>query len=62
MQTDTPETDEHGAAASNAIPLAVLLPARFSRGGQVSTIGALAEIPEEDIWLAKQKSKREARL
>jgi site-specific recombinase XerD len=28
---------------------------------QVSTIAALAEIPEEDIWLAKQKSKRTRR-
>jgi hypothetical protein len=59
MQTDLPEPDEHGAAASNAIPPAVLPPARH--GGQVSVIEALAEIPEEDIWLAKQKSKRTRR-
>src|SRR5580704_10073576 len=27
----------------------------------VSTVAALADIPEEDIWLAKQKSKRTRR-
>jgi integrase/recombinase XerD len=27
----------------------------------VSTVAVLAEIPEEDIWLAKQKSKRTRR-
>jgi len=59
MQTDLPEPDEHVGAASNAIPPAVLPPARH--GGQVSVIEALAEIPEEDIWLAKQKSKRTRR-
>ncbi len=29
--------------------------------GQVSTIEALAEVPEAEIWLAKQKSKRTRR-
>jgi integrase/recombinase XerD len=29
--------------------------------GPVTTIAALAEIPEEDVWLAKQKSKRTRR-
>jgi integrase/recombinase XerD len=29
--------------------------------GQVTTVAALAAIPEEDIWLAKQKSKRTRR-
>src|ERR1700735_5426991 len=61
MPTDIPESEEHGAAASDAIPPAVLPPARIGVGAQVSTIEALAEIPEEDIWLAKQKSKRTRR-
>ena len=29
--------------------------------GQLSPVAALAEIPEEEIWLAKQKSKRTRR-
>lgn len=29
--------------------------------GKVSPVAALADIPEEDIWLAKQKSKRTRR-
>ena len=41
---------------------AVVLPATSGRvSGQVSTVAALADIPEEDIWLAKQKSKRTRR-
>lgn len=41
---------------------AVVLPATSGRAsGQVSTVAALADIPEEDIWLAKQKSKRTRR-
>jgi hypothetical protein len=48
MPTDLPETDEHGAAASNAIPPAGLPPVRHGAGGRVSVIEALAEIPEED--------------
>ena len=61
MPTEIPETDEHGAEGNNAVPSAVLPLARFSAAGQLSTIEALAEIPEEDIWLAKQKSKRTRR-
>jgi integrase/recombinase XerD len=34
---------------------------RESTGGQITTVAALAAIPEEDIWLAKQKSKRTRR-
>src|SRR5215472_18932632 len=30
-------------------------------GGELSPVIALAEIPEEEIWLAKQKSKRTRR-
>jgi hypothetical protein len=37
------------------------LPACHAGRREVSTIAALAEIPEEDIWLAKQKSKRTRR-
>src|SRR5438067_1263330 len=41
---------------------AVFQPAVLESAGQaVSTIAALADIPEEDIWLAKQKSKRTRR-
>ena len=29
--------------------------------GEVSSVASLADIPEEDIWLAKQKSKRTRR-
>ena len=40
----------------------VVLPATIeSTSGQVSTIAALANIPEEAIWLAKQKSARTRR-
>jgi len=41
---------------------AVFPPAVLENTGQaVSTVAALADIPEEDIWLAKQKSKRTRR-
>ena len=41
---------------------AVFPPAVLESTGQaVSTVAALADIPEEDIWLAKQKSKRTRR-
>jgi len=41
---------------------AVFPPAVLGRAAQaVSTVAALADIPEEDIWLAKQKSKRTRR-
>jgi site-specific recombinase XerD len=43
-------------------PPTALLPVPVDDGRQeVSTIAALAEIPEEEIWLAKQKSKRTRR-
>ena len=31
-----------------------------SPAGELSPVAALADIPEEDIWLVKQKSKRGA--
>src|ERR1700730_17961676 len=41
---------------------AVFPPAVLESTAQaVSTVAALADIPEEDIWLAKQKSKRRRR-
>jgi site-specific recombinase XerD len=41
---------------------AVFPPAVLENAAQaVSTVAALADIPEEDIWLAKQKSKRTRR-
>jgi site-specific recombinase XerD len=42
-------------------PAAVLPATIESASQQVSTIAALADIPEEDIWLAKQKSARTRR-
>jgi integrase/recombinase XerD len=64
MQTDAPQTVTHGGGnndASSSLP-AVFLPVPADAVPQpVSTIAALAEIPEEDIWLAKQKSKRTRR-
>jgi hypothetical protein len=39
------------------------LPTTFDTGRrQVSTLERLAEIPEEEIWLAKQKSPRTRRV
>jgi hypothetical protein len=37
------------------------LPVPIASGGRVSTITQLATIPEEEIWLAKQKSARTRR-
>jgi integrase/recombinase XerD len=49
------------AAEKDAAP-AVFLPVIAGGPGQaVSTVAALADIPEEDIWLDKQKSKRTRR-
>ena len=45
------------ASAAAVFPPAVL----ESTSQAASTVGALADIPEEDIWLAKQKSKRTRR-
>ena len=54
--------EKHGGANAEESPPAVLLPATIeSASQQVSTIAALADIPEEEIWLAKQKSKRTRR-
>src|ERR1700733_9186846 len=61
MRIDIPETEKHGAASGVESAPAVLPPPRYGAGGQVSTIEALAEIPEGEIWLAKQKSKRTRR-
>jgi len=53
---------KHGGGNDDANAPAVLLPVPPDSGSrQISTIAALAEIPEEDIWLAKQKSKRTRR-
>jgi hypothetical protein len=58
MQIDTPETKKHAGGEDPANAAAVFPPGGFGAGLQLSTVAALAEIPEEDIWLAKQKSKR----
>lgn len=36
-------------------------PALYARPGQVASLDALAAIPEEEIWLASQKSARTRR-
>src|ERR1700687_6072022 len=61
MQIDTPDTKKHAGGDHRGNAPAVFPPTGFNAGQQVSTIAALAEIPEEDIWLAKQKSKRTRR-
>src|SRR5579875_1381130 len=38
-----------------------VFPAAEGSGRELSTVATLADIPEEDIWLAKQKSKRTRR-
>ncbi|MDE8347773.1 MAG: site-specific integrase, partial [Acidocella sp.] len=37
------------------------LPAKIDRPGQLASLDALAAIPEEEIWLASQKSARTRR-
>jgi integrase/recombinase XerD len=60
MTTDAPKREKHGAE-HEAAP-AVLPPATLPADPKaVLTIAALADIPEEEIWLAKQKSKRTRR-
>jgi site-specific recombinase XerD len=46
---------------SNDKPPPAVFPAESSQRTALSPIAALADIPEEDIWLAKQKSKRTRR-
>ena len=53
------ETEKGRSTASEASPPAVLPADDALRA--LMTVAALAEIPEEDIWLAKQKSKRTRR-
>jgi len=54
--------ENHGAGNTEYEPApAVLLPASIGSANAVSTVASLADIPEEDIWLAKQKSKRTRR-
>src|ERR1035438_4044571 len=61
MPTESPDTVNHGAAnAEHPFSPPTVLPATGA-AGQICTIEALAEIPEEEIWLAKQKSKRTRR-
>src|ERR1017187_2092740 len=64
MPTDAREAVKHGGGHDDesSSPPTALLPVPVDDGRQeVSTIAALAEIPEEEIWLAKQKSKRTRR-
>src|ERR1039457_4769903 len=54
--------EKHGGGKTQHEPApTVLLPAPIDGVTAVSTVAALADIPEEDIWLAKQKSKRTRR-
>jgi site-specific recombinase XerD len=53
---------KHGAGKKEQEPApAVLLPASIESASAVSTVASLADIPEEEIWLAKQKSERTRR-
>src|ERR1039458_6154858 len=54
------ETEKGRSTASEANAPAVLPPADDAPRA-IMTVAALADIPEEDIWLAKQKSKRTRR-
>jgi integrase/recombinase XerD len=54
--------EKHGAGETEQYPApTVLLPASIDSAGAVSTVASLADIPEEEIWLAKQKSERTRR-
>jgi hypothetical protein len=46
---------------SSTLPVPIGAEARDSAPARVPTIAQLAEIPEEDIWLTKQKSARTRR-
>ena len=46
---------------SNDRPPPAVLPASASQNALPSPLARLADIPEEEIWLAKQKSKRTRR-
>jgi integrase/recombinase XerD len=61
MVTDPAKEEKHGAGdlGPGSPPPAVILTS--GSAGEVSVIKALAEIPEEEIWLAKQKSRRTRR-
>jgi site-specific recombinase XerD len=59
MPTETPKARKTPSEANASAP-AVLPPADAVPRALI-TVAALADIPEEDIWLAKQKSKRTRR-
>src|SRR6202167_2954233 len=61
MQIEISETGKQAGGDDAGSAPAVFPPGGFNAAQQVSAIAALAEIPEEDIWLAKQKSKRTRR-
>src|ERR1039457_698824 len=60
MQTDIPgmNKDWAGMTEGGSPPPAVLPALKSGATQALSPIEALPEIPEEEIWLAKQKSKR----
>ncbi len=54
--------EKHGAGKTEHEPApTVLLPVAIENATAVSTVASLADIPEEDVWLAKQKSERTRR-
>jgi site-specific recombinase XerD len=55
------EAEKHGPQTSADASAPAVLPAGDDAPRALITVAALAEIPEEDIWLAKQKSKRTRR-
>jgi site-specific recombinase XerD len=56
-----PENEKHGPGNPEQPPSPPAVLPSSNAVGHVSVIQALAEIPEEEIWLAKQKSKRTRR-
>jgi hypothetical protein len=51
---------KHGAAKREHEPAPTVLPAISDDNKAVSTVAALADIPEEEIWLAKRKASAPA--
>ena len=60
MPTDPRKSKNTEPGANTSAP-AVFPPAADATPRALMTVAALADIPEEDIWLAKQKSKRTRR-
>ena len=53
--------EKHGAGKTEQNLPPPCFPPDATAAGASSTVASLADIPEEDIWLAKQKSERTRR-